>query len=348
MFSNKKVRIILIALICLLLSINIIGCTQKEGGQEGTTDSEPTEQSASEEKASEEKKEWIIAYNDQSTAVDFCVDVNNSLRRACEEHGATYLQAVCELDPQKALANADSFLLQGAHFIFDLSALSDVASAMAEKAKEQGTIVSTIDFKAEGCYYFGTNNLESGKIAGRYAAEVIKDKWDGKVEAVVLTFPEAAGEDVINRVEGMRLGIEEVLGIKIPEDNVSRFDDGGQPTRTKQIVTDWLTAHPDTKHVVFCLLDDPTALAALSAVETAGREDEAFLLSTGADSVFRDTIRRAPDSPWLGSVAYFPEKYGDYAIPWAIDILEGKDAPKELYMENVMITAENIDEYYPE
>jgi ribose transport system substrate-binding protein len=50
---------------------------------------------------------------------------------------------------------------------------------------------------------------------------------------------------------------------------------------------------------------------------------------------------------WIGSVAYMPERYGEFMIPWLKDILDGKKVPREMSPEHFVLTAENIDKYYP-
>ena len=86
-------------------------------------------------------------------------------------------------------------------------------------------------------------------------------------------------------------------------------------------------------------------LAALAAAEELGIEDQVIYGSQGADATIHDTIRT--NSHYIGSTAYFPEKYGTYVVPGIIKMINGIDVQDPLLLDHLLITAENIDEYYP-
>jgi hypothetical protein len=46
-------------------------------------------------------------------------------------------------------------------------------------------------------------------------------------------------------------------------------------------------------------------------------------------------------------VVFFLEKYGEYLVPAACALLERSPIPSHLYIENAIITKENIDQVYP-
>jgi ribose transport system substrate-binding protein len=60
----------------------------------------------------------------------------------------------------------------------------------------------------------------------------------------------------------------------------------------------------------------------------------------------RAELRRT-GSRLIGSVAFFPEKYGEGLIPLALDILEKKPVPPAVYVKHKLITMQNVDNYYP-
>ena len=54
------------------------------------------------------------------------------------------------------------------------------------------------------------------------------------------------------------------------------------------------------------------------------------------------------DNPaFIGSVAYFPDRYGDYLIPLAIRLAGGEEPPEEVLIDHLWIDGSNIDQYYP-
>jgi ribose transport system substrate-binding protein len=56
---------------------------------------------------------------------------------------------------------------------------------------------------------------------------------------------------------------------------------------------------------------------------------------------------RKPGSRLIGSVAYFPERYGQELIPLAMMMAAGKQAGPAVFTKHKLVTAKNIDEVYP-
>jgi ribose transport system substrate-binding protein len=56
---------------------------------------------------------------------------------------------------------------------------------------------------------------------------------------------------------------------------------------------------------------------------------------------------REPRTPLVGSVGYFPERYGDGLIRLALDILARRPIAPAVFVKHHIITAENVDHYYP-
>jgi ribose transport system substrate-binding protein len=56
---------------------------------------------------------------------------------------------------------------------------------------------------------------------------------------------------------------------------------------------------------------------------------------------------RRPGTRLVGSVAYFPERYGEELIPLALNILRKKPVPATLFVKHQLITPRNVDLIYP-
>ena len=52
-------------------------------------------------------------------------------------------------------------------------------------------------------------------------------------------------------------------------------------------------------------------------------------------------------APLIGSVGYFPERYGDGLLKLAFDLLAQRQTPPALFIRHQLITAENVDHFYP-
>ena len=87
----------------------------------------------------------------------------------------------------------------------------------------------------------------------------------------------------------------------------------------------------------------PSALCALS--KKAGRAADCAIVGQNAEPEARAEMRSGR-SRLIGSVGYFPEKYGDGLLRLAFDILHRKPVAPAVFTNHQLITPENVDHYY--
>jgi ribose transport system substrate-binding protein len=56
---------------------------------------------------------------------------------------------------------------------------------------------------------------------------------------------------------------------------------------------------------------------------------------------------REARTPLVGSVAYFPERYGDELIALSLDILGRRPTPPAKFVRHQVVTAQNLHHFYP-
>jgi ribose transport system substrate-binding protein len=56
---------------------------------------------------------------------------------------------------------------------------------------------------------------------------------------------------------------------------------------------------------------------------------------------------RNKGSRLIGSVGYFPERYGEGLVPLALEILGGRKVQAATFVKHQLITSANIGAYYP-
>lgn len=107
-----------------------------------------------------------------------------------------------------------------------------------------------------------------------------------------------------------------------------------------------LIAHPDTKKIAVTSLNEETMSGVIAALQNADRWnfEDILVITLGVDDLGKAQICEGLSD---AGVAFFPEKYGEYLIPAACAILEGAPVPSHMYVENAIITKENIDRIYP-
>ena len=93
-------------------------------------------------------------------------------------------------------------------------------------------------------------------------------------------------------------------------------------------------------------INDPSALGALRAFQEAGRADCCAVMGQNASPEGRAELRE-PGTRLIGSVAYFPEKYGTEIVAVALDILHRRPVPPAVFVKHQLVTPETVDHIYP-
>ena len=104
--------------------------------------------------------------------------------------------------------------------------------------------------------------------------------------------------------------------------------------------------HGRRGHVLIGAINDPSALGALRAFEEAGRAEMCAVMGQNAALEARAELRR-PESRLIGSVAYFPERYGEEVMALCLNILQRKPVPPAVFVKHQLATKENVDRLYP-
>ena len=156
----------------------------------------------------------------------------------------------------------------------------------------------------------------------------------------VLTTP-AAGIVNKQRSGGALKGFESVCG---KPKNLKIVDGGGTIEGGQKKFADVLTSLPGQHKIVVLSLNDDMALGALAAAKSQGRADDLYLAGQGADPTSHCQI--ANNEHWVGDTAYFPERYGQIAVPAAIRAVKKQTVSPTLYVPHVWINKDNIAKYY--
>jgi ribose transport system substrate-binding protein len=93
-------------------------------------------------------------------------------------------------------------------------------------------------------------------------------------------------------------------------------------------------------------VNDTCALAVVSTFLEFGRESHGAVAGQDAVMEARQEMRR-PGSRLIGSVAYFPEAYGQRLIRLAMDLAENRHHSQTVFTRHVLVTPANVDKIYP-
>lgn len=288
-------------------------------------------------------RRFRIGYASQGQDCSFTHEVMASIVRAAEESHVELIVADNRYDAKTALRSADQLIHERVDLVIEFQTDESIAPAIATKYLEADIPFIAIDIPHPGATYFGANNYEAGMIAGRHLGRWAKKNWFGTVDEILLLELSRAGSLPRSRVRGILSGIKEAL--RIPEQTpITTFDADGQFKTALEVVRKHLRGCKSNR-VLVGAVNDSSAMGALRAFEEAGRASHCAVVGQNAEPEARSEMRE-PRTRLIGSVAYFPEKYGDGLIRLALDILARKPVPPACFTRHQLITPENVDHFY--
>jgi ribose transport system substrate-binding protein len=287
---------------------------------------------------------YRLGYAAQGSDYQFCNEVSVSLKRAAAAEGIELICVDNRYSAKVAQRNADFLVREKVDLVIEFQTDEEVAPIVAAKYRDANIPLIAIDIPHPGATYYGANNYEAGLIAGRYLGRWVKENWNSEVEEFILLELDRAGQLPRMRLTGMLVG----LNLALPSAKncrITRLDGDGELGPSFEAVRRHLrTTH--SRRVLVGAINDPSALGALRAFEEAGRADCCAVMGHNASPEGRAELRR-PHTHLLGSVAFFPERYGQDLIRVSLDILNHRPVPPAVFVAHKLVTPATVDHFYP-
>ena len=286
-----------------------------------------------------------IGYGAQGQDSSFSREVRAGLERAARREGVELLVLDNRYQASVALRNAERLVRERVDLAIEFQTDEAIAPAVASRYLEAGIPLVAIDIPHPGATYFGADNYRAGRLAGRHLGEWARARWQGKVGEVLLLELGRAGALVHGRVSGLLAGLGEVLRGTMKDCPVVSLDGDGQFHTALTKVRRHLRSSR-ARNVLVGAANDPSALGAARAFQEAGRAADCAVVGQNAEPDARAELRN-PRSPLVGSVAYFPERYGDGLMELALDILARRPTAPAHFIRHQLVTADTVDHVYP-
>lgn len=243
------------------------------------------------------------------------------------------------------LAQARNSVLKKDAGVIQAQQVASVTPAFLKILQTDGCIPSVQMYLAvENVPTFGAVWSDVGATQGAWLAkEALARGWKPEDTALVQCTDPTLGEDVNSM---FKTGPEALVkgGFALPDANVYPLKCEFTPQKAAVPVTDWLTAHPDVKNILMQTIDDERMSGMLNAMKQAGRSGDQIDIASGADQLGQEQIKNGVQQ---ASIAYFPEKYGEWLIPILEDVMAGNPVPSFVGQGLPVITQDNINDYYP-
>ena len=287
---------------------------------------------------------YRLGYAAQGTDYQFSREVSESLQRAAAAEGIELICVDNRYSAKTAQRNADLLVREKVDLAIEFQTNEDVAPIVAAKYREAGIPMIAIDIPHPGATYYGANNYEAGLVGGRYLGRWVKECWHSEVDEILLLELKRAGSLPRMRLSGLLVGINQVLP-STANCRVTYLEGDGELGPSFEAVRKHLRFSP-ARHVAVGAINDPSALGALRAFQEAGRTENCVVMGQNASPEGRAELRQ-PKTRFVGSVAYFPERYGENLIRVSLDILNQRPVPPAVFVEHKLVTPSSVDHYYP-
>jgi ribose transport system substrate-binding protein len=292
------------------------------------------------------RRRLLLGYAGPHAGNTFRADLTSSLCRAAEAHDADLISLDNRTEDIKELMRSADTLVEArvdvAMFFQPVEALGHM---MADRLGAAGLPFITIERPIQGGTYFGANNYLAGKLAGRRLGEYALENWRGSFDALALIEGAPTSTNVNARLAGVLVGLRDVAGL-VQESKIVHLYGNADREASRAAMLDLLRRLPRRSRLLVSGFNDISALGALDAVVAERRGAGVAIAGHNAMQESRIEIRK-PNSPFIASVAYFPERYGEKLLRLATALAAGDVVQPAAYTDHVVIDRNNVNALYP-
>ena len=321
----------------MVLVFSFTGCKGEEA---------PAEEVAEEEAPAEEAK-VTIGIDVKTLDNAYFVNVLEGAQEECDKRGWELIDVQCANDPELQQSLMEDLVSKGVDVIVMLTSTDPVTSeSVIASALDAGIPVVGLDSGVLGSVVtiYGVDNVPAGEQQAQYVIDTIGE------EGNVCILEGIPGQSTaMDRTQGNMNIFERYPGITTTVRNANWAMEDGMTA-----MEDLLQQYDQIDAVTAG--NDGMALGAVAAIETAGRLDEVLVVGWDGIDDAMDSIREGK----LGGTVWVDSKeLGVQGIVIAEKILNGEDfdyiertydwgTEKAILLQTIMVTQENINDYFPE
>lgn len=287
------------------------------------------------------QKRFRIGYASENSD-SFSQAVTQGIRWAADRHHIDLIEVENQYSTKAALRNAQKLIERKVDLAMEFQVYERIGSQLASLYEQAAIPVIAIEIPQPGAVFWGIDNHSVGQLAGKALVKAAHTHWHGEIDELLLLDLEIAGSLPHLRISSAESTVRRSLpGTYM----VLHLDSRGEMERSFELVRHHLQFSPKRKTLI-CGANDLAVLGALRAFSEVGRSSFCLGIGVGAFPEARREMR-SPQTRLIGSVATFPERYGDSLIQLALEILHHKQVPPAVYAPIQLITPQNIDKFYP-
>jgi ribose transport system substrate-binding protein len=273
-----------------------------------------------------------------SRGFEFMVALDQGIQEEAKKQGIEVTVLDGQAKSQVQISQIEDSIAKKVDLIILAPANSDELVPGVKKANEAGIPVVTVDsvvsagadIKASIAF----NNNEAGKVMAKYLIDTY-----GKGKVLELTGAPGTYHAILRGGgfnEGMKASTDWTVITKNAEWSAEK---------SQNITADSLTADPDIT-AIFTHNDDMqrgvlSGLRQVGALKKPG--EQGYIASVGVDGT-PEALQRIRDGKQAATINQDPFEMGSWAVKAAIDVLAGKEVPKQQLTPPTLITKENVDD----
>ncbi|HEX4168740.1 MAG TPA: substrate-binding domain-containing protein [Bryobacteraceae bacterium] len=281
------------------------------------------------------RKKIRVGFGSLTDELPFARVVTSSLMAAAAPAGIDLLVFDNHRDGPAAIGNARKMVAQKVDVAIEFQRHVDVSPIIADIFSSAGVPLIAVHIPHPGAIYFGVDNYKSGYRAGAALASFAQNRWAGQFDLLILLDIPQGGIVLQSRIAGVVQALEASLG-PLPPGKVARISGGAERNIARRNTAAVLKANSKAKRILVAAGSDDGSLGALDALEDAERTAYAGVVGMeGSEDAISEIAK--DKSCYIGTVAFFPEKYGAALIDLVFRLVNGQQVPPFWYVDHEFI-----------
>ena len=264
-------------------------------------------------------------------------------------------------DCATVLSNAKLMVQEKPDVIIDWMGCEGAGPAVGKQFTDAKIPCVAVNQVIPGCPFFNLVNKDFGVQGASIVYPLVqKAGWTANDTTLILAAAPGAGAEVNSNSRFFYEDLAKMMGLDLyTADQITDTTTtlgknlvqvAGQGTGNGPLegsyaaVKTVLLSIPVTRHLIVFTINDDSGLGAWRAITESHRENNTMILSAGADSAGITQLRTNPH--WVAEFSVFFEYWSEYLLAMGVAIKKGIVTPTQTYCPQVVLSKDNVDQYY--
>jgi len=270
----------------------------------------------------------VVGYANQTSELAFIMAVYDSFCQAAANHPAdiTILERDNEMDNAVATANMQYFAEQDVDVVVTCHVDERTGSNVIQSLTQRRIPVISLEIPILFTKFIGIDNVLAANLLGTAMGDWIRDYWDGHVDRILMMDDSRLTGIIRKRFDITITSLLET--INKPDDIVFRIHSGNIRSTAYEnafpVLEGWVN---EDSRIAIVGGNDETGMGAYDAALELGMKERIVAGGHGA-TVALDEFDD-PDSRFVATTAFYPEKYGEPMLDLVLNLVAGNRVPQE-------------------